>query len=280
MDRQELADFLRSRRERVTPADVGIEAGGRRRTPGLRREEVAWLAGMSVDYYARLEQARGPHPSRQVLGALARALRLSEAERNYLHHLAGEPPKPPPGPPRDVPQGVLRLLDRLDDVPAFVLDAKYDVLAWNPMAAALIADFSTWPANRRNLLWQSITASPARARYDEEAARQFGREIVGDLRAASARYPDDPGIAELIAALLDFSPEFAEMWARHEVHVRTSTTKVMDHPQVGRLDLDCEVLDIPQRDQRLVLYTAAPGTASYDALQLLRVTGTQTLSTP
>lgn len=140
VDRQELAGFLRDRRARVQPQDVGLETGQRRRTPGLRREEVARLAGMSVDYYIRLEQARGPHPSRQILGALARALRLSDDEREYVYNLAGERGAPPAGPPQEVPAAILHLLDRMDDTPAYVIDAKYDVLAWNPLAAALLRD--------------------------------------------------------------------------------------------------------------------------------------------
>src|SRR5690348_7523742 len=151
MDRPQLAEFLRSRRERLRPEDVGLPAGLRRRTPGLRREEVASLATMSTDYYTRLEQGRGPRPSRPVLTGLARALRLSDDERDHLFRLAGEQPGPPPGPPADVRSGVLRMLARLD-VPGLVLDAKYDVLAWNPLAAALIADFSALPPRERNLL--------------------------------------------------------------------------------------------------------------------------------
>jgi transcriptional regulator with XRE-family HTH domain len=149
VDRKELADFLKSRRERIQPQDVGLEAGPRS-TPGLRREEVARLAGMSVDYYIRLEQARGPRPSRQILGALARALRLTDDEREYVYNLAGERSAPPPGPPQEVPAGILHLLDRLDDTPAFVLDAKYDVLSWNALAAALITDFSALAPIDRN----------------------------------------------------------------------------------------------------------------------------------
>lgn len=275
VDRAELADFLRSRRDRVRPADAGLEAGPRRRTQGLRREEVARLAGMSVDYYIRLEQARGPRPSRQVLGALARALRLSDDERSYLFHLAGEAPAPP-GPSRDVPAGILRLLDRLDDVPAMVLDAKYDILAWNPMAAALYTDFSAYPEKERNTIrWLFLRAAPALQSPD---GRQFARESVADLRAAAARYPDDPGIRKLVAELSAASDVFAELWAAHEVGVRRSTRKLLVHPVVGPMELDCDVLLIPQRDQRLVMYTAAPGTPSHEALGLLRVVGVQNLN--
>jgi transcriptional regulator with XRE-family HTH domain len=276
-NRAELAGFLRSRRERVQPGDVGLERGARRRTPGLRREEVARLAGMSVDYYARLEQARGPRPSRQVLAALSRALRLSDDERAHLHYLSGEPPGPPPGPSREVRAGVLHLLERLDDTPVFVLDAKYDVLAWNALAAALITDFSALPPSDRNVIWRFFTDPAARSRHDEEGGWRFARESVADLRAAAARYPDDPGIRRLVTRLLANSPEFVELWAGHEVRVRRSARKRLNHPAVGWLELDCETLHLPEADQWVVLYTAAPGTRSYEALRLLKVIGVQDL---
>ncbi|WP_344488485.1 helix-turn-helix transcriptional regulator [Nonomuraea monospora] len=275
--RTELAGFLRSRRELVQPSDVGLERGERRRTPGLRREEVARLAGMSVDYYARLEQARGPRPSRQVLGALCRALRLSDDERAYLHYLTGEPPGPPPGPSREVRPGVLHLLDRLDDTPAFVMDATYNVLAWNPLAAALIADFSALPPGERNFIWRYFTDPAARERHDPEGARRFARESVADLRAAAARYPDDPALRRLVGRLLERSAEFAELWAGHDVTVARSMRKRLRHPAVGWLELDCETLHVADGDQFVVLYTAAPGSPSYEALRLLKVIGTQDL---
>jgi len=278
-DRAELAAFLRRRRARVQPADVGLEAGQRRRTPGLRRQEVAQLAGMSVDYYIRLEQGRGPRPSRQMLAAISRALRLSHDEGAYLHHLAGEAPGPPPGPARDVRPGVLHLLDRLDDTPAIVCDAKYDVLAWNSMAAALIGDFSALPPGERNVIWRFFTDPDARGRHDADGARRFARESVADLRAASARYPGDSGVRRLVARLLAASPEFRGLWAEQDVQVRRSAHKRLRHPVVGWLDLDCEALHDPDRDQWVVLYTAPPGTPSHEALRLLKVVGTQDLAT-
>ncbi|MEJ3746014.1 helix-turn-helix transcriptional regulator [Actinomycetes bacterium KLBMP 9797] len=282
MDRRQLADFLRSRRARVGPQDVGLAAGGRRRTPGLRREEVARLAGISVDYYARLEQARGPRPSRQVLSALARALRLYEAERAHLYHLAGEVPAPPTGPRQDVPPGVLHLLDRLDDTPAYVIDAKYQLLAWNPMAAALLGDPTTWPAEQFNLIW-SLFAGPysAQALADPRSSA-FADECVAALRAAAARYPGDPGIHGLIARLRAASPDFTRRWDRHQVcSPPGSTTKQIQHPVVGELTLECEVLDLAGHGQHLIIYTAAPGSPSAEKLKLLGVVGTQwTADTP
>ncbi|REE95516.1 helix-turn-helix transcriptional regulator [Thermomonospora umbrina] len=278
MDRRELAEFLRSRRARVRPEDVGLENGPRRRTPGLRREEVARLAGMSVDYYIRLEQARGPRPSRQILGALARALRLTDAERDHLHHLAGEAPLPSTGPPQDVPAGILHLLDRLDDTPAFVIDAKYDVLAMNPMAAALFGESSrTIPRELNPMRRFFLHPAASRICVDGEYGL-FARASAADLRAATARYPDDPGVAELVRELRAGSDLFARLWEEHEVAVQTSNVKTFRHPVVGPIELHCDVLEVPERDQRVVLYTAAPGTPAHEALKLLRVVGTQEMT--
>jgi transcriptional regulator with XRE-family HTH domain len=277
MDRNELAEFLRSRRERLRPSDVGLAAGQRRRTPGLRREEVALLAAMSVDYYTRLEQSRGPQPSRAVLTGIARALRLSDDERAHLFHLAGEQPEPATGPSSDVRAGILHLLDRLDDTPALVIDAKYQVLAWNQLAAALITDFSALPPRERNLIRRRFLScdAPESRLYGNEETLQFAREVVADLRAAAARYPDDPDIRALIEDLLASSPEFARLWAEHEVAIQRGMCKTINHPVVGALTVQCEMLLVPDCDQRVLLYSAEPGTPSHEALQLLKVIGTQ-----
>ncbi|MEV8373314.1 helix-turn-helix transcriptional regulator [Kribbella sp. NPDC056861] len=278
MDRAQLAEFLRIRRERLRPDDVGLPAGLRRRTPGLRREEVAGLATMSTDYYTRLEQGRGPRPSRPVLTGLARALRLSDDERAHLFRLAGEQPAPPTGPPTDVRTGVLRMLVRLD-VPGLVLDAKYDVLAWNPLAAALITDFSALPPRERNLLrLRFLSGSRQEERFGERQTTEFAREAAADLRAATGRYPADPSIAALVTDLVEGSDEFARIWALHEVATQQSMCQTIHHPTVGRIDVVCEVLLIPERDQRVILYTAAPRSPSDRALRLLEVVGTQSLS--
>ncbi|WBQ03707.1 helix-turn-helix transcriptional regulator [Kribbella sp. CA-293567] len=280
MDRAQLAEFLRIRRERLRPDDVGLPAGLRRRTPGLRREEVAGLATMSTDYYTRLEQGRGPRPSRPVLSGLARALRLSEDERGHLFRLAGEQPAPQPGPPADVRTGVLRMLARLD-VPGLVLDAKYDVLAWNPLAAALITDFSAVPPRERNLLrLRFLSGSRQVDRFGERQTAQFARESAADLRAATGRYPDDSSIAALVTDLVEGSEEFARIWTLHEVATQQSMCQTILHPAVGRIDVVCEVLLIPDRDQRVILYTADPGSPSDQAIRLLEVVGTQSLTTP
>jgi hypothetical protein len=275
VDRTQLAEFLRSRRSHVQPGDVGLSVGVRRRTPGLRREEVARLAGISVDYYTRLEQARGPRPSRQVLAALARALRLAEDERKHLHHLAGDVPEPPNGPCREVPVGVLHLLDRLDDTPAYVIDCKYDVLAWNHMAVALLGDFGAIPEPDRNIVWQAFCGPRRVDRYPGPDVDEFADQCVADLRAAAARFPHYPEIKQLLDRLRANSPEFVRRWDRHRVCVRRGTTKRLHHPVVGELELDCELLDIADRGQRLVIYTAAPGSRSAESLRLLDVVGTQ-----
>ncbi|MEU0962757.1 helix-turn-helix transcriptional regulator [Micromonospora aurantiaca] len=280
MDRRELAVFLRSRRERITPADVGLPAGRRRRTPGLRREEAARLAFISTEYYTRLEQGRGPRPSREVLAGLARALRLSDAERDHLHHLAGAPPAPPSGPPREVRQSVLDLLHRLPQAAAFVTSAAFEVIAWNDLAAALMEDFSAVPRRDRNLVRRAFLGPHLHGAglYDVSDVSEFARHSVGRLRAAAARYPDDPEMAALIAELLAGSEEFARLWASHEVGGARTLCKTFRHPLVGPVTVNCDVLDITDRDQQVVIYTATPGSPSEEALRLLSVIGTQRMT--
>ncbi len=282
MDRNELGAALRTWRERLRPADVGLPAGSRRRTPGLRREEVAALAGMSVDYLTRLEQGRGPRPSEAVLGALARALRLSDAERDHLFLLAGGAP-PIPGRIRSaVRPSVLRLMDRFTDLPALLLDAKTEVLAWNPMAAALLGDLSSIPPERRNVARQAFGPARDLARIGPETGTdteqdRLDRALVSDLRRSAARYPDDPGLRRLVADLLASSPAFARLWALRELDERHGDTKAVHHPELGVLVLDCTTLQVQGDDQVLLVYSAAPGTPAADALALLRVVGLQRL---
>ncbi|QSB13323.1 helix-turn-helix domain-containing protein [Natronosporangium hydrolyticum] len=268
MERTELASFLRTRRERVLPQQVGLAAGPGRRTPGLRRQEVAQLAGISVDYYIRLEQARGPHPSTQVLEALARALRLSGDERAHLFHLVGTAPLPTAGAHREVPVGIRQLLERLDDTPAIVVDPGYVLLAWNPMWAALTGtDPATLPAEQRSALHGFFSEDGA------GCPAEHARDVVADLRAATARHPTDPALAQLVADLSARSPAFRQLWATHEVAVRRDTSKRLRHPLVGELTLDVQTLQVPGEEQRLMLFTAAPDSPSAQALQLLKVVG-------
>ncbi|KAB2390398.1 helix-turn-helix transcriptional regulator [Actinomadura montaniterrae] len=278
MDRTELADFLRHCRIRLAPADVGLPQGVRRRTPGLRREEVAQLAGMSTDHYTRLEQARGSRPSRQMLSAVARALRLTSDERDHLFHLAGEQP-PRNHPATDhVRPGLLLLLDRLTDTPAQVVNDGGDILAQNPMAKALHGDASALPEQQRNIVWRYFTDPSARELFPVEDHDRAARVAVADLRAALARRPRDPRLTALVRRLRARSDEFAALWDAHHVAVRRADTKRFQHPIVGLLELDCEVVLTPEHDQRLVIHTARPGTTSYERLELLRVVGLQDLT--
>ncbi len=277
MNRAELADFLRTRREKLSPSDVGLPASTRRRTPGLRREEVALLAGMSVDYLARLEQSRGPRPSRQVLAALARALRLSDDERDHLFRVAGEPPPEPTAVTRHVRPGVLHLLDRLGDSAAMVISDAGDVLAWTPLAAALFVDFSAVPAAERNLYRMAFTGPESLHRLPPEDRERTARAHVADLRATVARRPNDAHLRELVDGLRAASPLFEQLWVEHDVAVRHDDRKRIVHPLVGLLELDCEVLLTPEHNQRLVLHTAPPGTETADRLELIRVVGLQQL---
>ncbi|MFJ9211745.1 helix-turn-helix transcriptional regulator [Streptomyces sp. NPDC102264] len=282
MDRQELAAFLRSRRERITPADVGLPAGPRRRTPGLRREEAARLAYISTEYYTRLEQARGPRPSREVLAGLARALRLSDPERDHLHHLAGAPPGPPPGPSREVRQSILDLLRRLPQAAAIVTSATYEVIAWNDLAAALMEDFSAVSRRDRNLVRRTfLDPSPRGQRlYGVSDVDAFARASAQQLRAVAARYPGDPEVTGLVDELLAGSEEFTRLWGSHDVSAEPTLRKTFQHPLVGPVTVDCDTLDITDRDQRVVIYTAAPGSPSEEALRLLSVIGTQRMDVP
>ncbi|GLW30328.1 helix-turn-helix transcriptional regulator [Actinoplanes regularis] len=280
MDRGELAAFLRSRRERISPADVGLPAGRRRRTPGLRREEAARLAFISTEYYTRLEQARGPRPSREVLAGLARALRLTDAESAHLHHLAGESPLPPAGPSREVRQSILDLLSRLPQAAATVIAADFEVIAWNELAAALMEDFSALDRRDRNLV-RRVFLGPhrdGRRLYGVSDADRFARGAARRLRAAAARYPGDPDLAGLVQDLLAGSAQFRELWASHDVNEEPTPSKTFQHPLVGPVTVNCDVLEMTDRDQRLVIYTAVPGSPSEQALRLLSVIGTQRLA--
>ncbi|GAA3235241.1 helix-turn-helix transcriptional regulator [Nonomuraea helvata] len=270
MNRDELADFLRIRRAHVTPAEVGLPGGDRRRTPGLRRQEVAQLAGMSIDYYIRLEQGRGPHPSRQVLNALARALMLSQDERAHLLHLAGHAVETPRI-REDVPESLLHLIGFLEEVPAYVLDARYDFRAWNPLANVLMGNLDALGPEDRNVIrWVFMSPDIAEHLSDEEKSR-FARASVADLRAAAGRYPDDRKLQALVAEMLALSPHFAELWARYEVEIRREQRKRITHPVVGTIDAICQVMPVPDRDDlRLVLYTTEPGSPSHQALRDLR----------
>lgn len=275
MDRAELATVLKTARSRLRPVDVGLAAGLRRQVPGLRREEVAQLAGLSVDYIVRLEQGRGPKPSDQVLGALVRALRLSlsDPDRDLVFRLAGSEPPHAGCVSMLVRPSVLRLLDRIPDLPAVVLSAKSDVLAWNPLAAALFGDFSQLPPAQRNLLWQRFLGAGADSARTGEEAGGDAADCVGCLRTAHAKYPGDADLVRLITELRAGSARFEQLWQTgRSGRLRSRTTEVT-HPELGVLTLDCDVLHDPEADQTVLVYSAAAATGTAGALELLRVTG-------
>jgi transcriptional regulator with XRE-family HTH domain len=283
VDRQEIGAFLRSRRERITPADVGLPAGSRRRTPGLRRDEVAQLAYISTDYYTRLEQARAPRPSREVLAALVRALRLNDGERDYLHRLVGVEPSRSPGPPTEVRQSIRDLLaHRLPLAAGIVVSATYEVLAWNDLACALLEDFSALSRRDRNIARRAFLGPHLQGRriYGVTDPEEYARTCALRLRSIAVKYPDDPETAALIRELRSGSSEFGRVWDEHDVVAQTATRKTFDHPVVGPVTLNCDTLDLADRDQRVVLYTPEPGSSSEEAMRLLAVLGTQRVDVP
>jgi transcriptional regulator with XRE-family HTH domain len=279
MDRAELADFVRRSRERLRPHEVGLPGGPRRRTPGLRREEVSQLAGISADYLMRLEQARSPQPSTQVLAALARALRLTEDERDHLYNLAGH--RPPAGrlAGNHVRPGLLHLLDQLTATPAQILNDLGDVLAQNAMAQAL---FGNVCSERRhdcdldhNILWRWFNDPALRHAFPADEHDHQSHRLVADVRAAAARRGYDADSTALVERLSASSTEFTSLWRLHEVAVpRHSRMRVL-HPQVGPIVLDCEIMLTPSEDQRLLIFTAPPGAPDTNQLELLRVVGSE-----
>jgi transcriptional regulator with XRE-family HTH domain len=278
MDRAALADFLRRRREALQPADVGIPLTARRRTPGLRREDVAALAAMSTDYYTRLEQQRGPQPSEQMLSSLARALRLTSDERDYLFLLAGHTAPPPAAGAGHVPPALLRVLDRLDDTPALILNSLGETLVQNRMAAALLGRRTDYTGLARSEIYRWFTDPAERLRYPEHDRARQSRAQVANLRAAHGCAGSHPRAAELVRALQKASPEFAGLWERHEVARRFEDHKVLVHPELGEIELDCQVLFTEDQSQALLVLTAPPRTEGYEKLRLLAVLGQQDFS--
>ncbi|MDT7617369.1 MAG: hypothetical protein QOF00_4816 [Pseudonocardiales bacterium] len=264
-------------RDRVSPETVGLPAGGHRRAAGLRREELALLAGISVDYITRLEQGRASNPSAQVVEALARALRLSGPERAHLFRLAGLAPPGPETVPAYITPSVQRLLDRLTGTPVAVYDASWTLLVANPPYAALMGDPSGWRGNQRNSVWRHFLGPGTRARHTPESLRAFETALVADLRAAAGRYPADQQLQRLVAELRANSDRFTELWDCGTVGHHEAARKTIDHPQVGPLTLDCDVLTVASSDLHIMIYTAEPGTEDAERLALLTVLGNQTL---
>ncbi|MEU8659150.1 helix-turn-helix transcriptional regulator [Actinoplanes philippinensis] len=275
---RELGRALRGWRDRTTPQAAGVPAGGVRRAAGLRREELAQLAGLSVDYVVRLEQGRATSPSVQVLSALSRALRLSTAEREHLFVLAGQTAPGVGRIPPDMPPGVRRLLDQLDGVALTVCDASWNMIEWNPLGAALIGDLSMLRGRERNVAWREFTGMPSRIRCSPEQTALFRAVLVTDLRAATARYPADPGLRDLVAALRAASADFVRLWDDGVVGTHESNSKTVHHPEVGSFSVDCDVLTAPGSDVKVVCYSAPVGSDAADRLKLLSVIGTQSMS--
>ncbi|MBO9532973.1 MAG: helix-turn-helix domain-containing protein [Solirubrobacteraceae bacterium] len=274
MDREGLAEFLRLRREALQPADVGIDPGQRRRTAGLRREEVASLAAMSTDFYTRLEQARGSHPSETMVAAVARALRLSPDERDHAYRLAGY--NPPVRVARtDHPTPALLRIISLLDTPAQITSDLGVNLAQNSMAIALMGNQMRGEGLRRNMIYRWFTEPDARARVPAEDHPSHSRNYVSTVRTAHSRTPDDPEANALVDGLLAASSEFAELWAEHPVGFRLESRKRFQHPSVGLLHLDCQYLTADNLSERVIVFTAAPGSPDAEKLRLLSVVGDQ-----
>ncbi|MCZ2818174.1 helix-turn-helix transcriptional regulator [Modestobacter sp. VKM Ac-2984] len=274
VDRAALGDFLRARREALSPEDVGLVPRVRRRTPGLRREDVAELCAMSVDYVARLERGDGPQPSAQMAAALARGLRLTLAERDHLFLLCGHRPACRELRGQHVGPALLRVLDRLADTPAQVIGPAGETLLQTPAAVALLGEQTQHAGLARSATYRWFTDHGERARYLLDDHELNGRVQVSQLRAAAARDGADSRAAQVVATLRRDSAEFAELWDRHEVGLRWSDAKRFVHPQLGRLDLHCQTLLDPDQGQSLLVFTATPGTEDAEKLALLAVLGT------
>jgi transcriptional regulator with XRE-family HTH domain len=264
----ELGILLRRWRERVTPADVGLPTGTGRRVRGLRRQEVAQLSGVSADYIVQLEQGRATSPSTQVLAALARALRLSNFERDHLLRLAGYGPPadhaPTPSP------AVRRVVDQLDSTPAAIYDLCWNPLAWNPMWAAVNGDPLSRPARARNMLWSFMTGLPSRVKRRPDQALRIQQVLVGDLRARIGQHARDDRLTKYVADLSSESDHFRNIWASEHIAAYRHEEKVIHHPDAGILTLDCDVLAADNSELRLVVYTARRHSETTDRLHQLQ----------
>ncbi|GAB2889259.1 helix-turn-helix transcriptional regulator [Streptomyces deserti] len=275
----ELGRFLRARRTQTSPESAGLTPGsGTRRTPGLRREELATLAGVSIDYYARLERGKETRPSPEVVDALARALHLGDDEHQHLRELAARAaryaPEPPPAPPRTVRPHIKLLLETMRPNPAYVVSRSLDLLAWNPGGLALYAGIDDWPVKQRNLA-RYLFLHPAARTVFTDWDNQI-RGCVARLRALAGTDPDAPDLAALVGELVLKSPDFAGLWERYEVKGRKYATKSFHHPQVGDITLGFQAMHLEGTPgQRLGVYTAEPGTPDHDAMLLLDMTATQ-----
>lgn len=268
MNLQEVAVFLRARRERVKPTERGLMSTGTRRTPGLRREEVAGLAGISTEYYTQLEQARGRQPSRAVLTCVSRALGLDRHERAVLFELAGLATLYPEHPVQTLGPGVVHLLERLPDASVTVQDARLDMIAWNPLATALLGDIAALVDDRKNLARRFFLERPGEhPHFSFDPDTQYGAYLMARVRRAAARYPRDPATLRLVDELMD-SAVFRGLWESNELYTPPrQLVKRTKHALVGRLELDCLVIDVPEDDQQVVMLTAKPGSESAKRLR-------------
>ena len=279
MEPWEFGRTLRRWRDRVTPETVGMPVGRRRRASGLRREELAALAGISADYLTRLEQGRATAPSAQVVEALARALRLSDPERDLLYRLAGHAAPGLDVVPSRVTPSVQRLLDRLAGTPVVVYDASWTLVLANAPYDALMGETSTWRGIERNAIWRNLAGPGNRTVHTAAEQADHEARLVADLRLTASRYPADRALRRLVGELAEASPRFAELWESSEPPPPPdpSKRKVVDHPAVGRITLDCDTLVVAVDDLRITVYTAEPGTEDAERLALAVVLGTQTL---
>lgn len=279
MDPVALASFLRSRRDALHPGDVGLPAGSRRRVQGLRREEVAQLASMSVDYYARLERGSGAQPSTSILDVLARVLRLTLDEREHVYLLAGyNAPDRITGSPHVAP-GLQRILGLLSSTPAFVVSDLAETLAQSPLADALFGDPSRHVGNDRSGIYRWFMRPEERLVYPVEDRARQGRSLVASLRAAVGRQGPRSAAATLARELERRSPEFAGWWQRQEVARRFEDHKTLIHPEVGAIRFDCQALFTEDRSQTLVVLTVTPRTEDEEKLRLLAVLGLSRFAT-
>ncbi|MCD2187415.1 helix-turn-helix transcriptional regulator [Actinomycetospora soli] len=275
----EFGRTLRRWRDRVEPATVGLPSGQRRRAAGLRREELAAIAGISADYLTRLEQGRATSPSAQVVEALARALRVSDAERDLLFGLAGHATPGRDVVPARITRSVQRLLDRLEHTPVAVFDAALTLLVANAPYDALMGDTTTWQGPERNVLWRHFVGPGGRVAYTSEGEEAFEETVVATLRLTASRYPADRSLRQLVDQLTARSPRFAQLWDADlpDPMAESSKRKTIEHPAVGPVTLDCDTLVVATDDVRIMVYTADPGTADAERLELAVVLGTQAL---
>ncbi|MFC9056480.1 helix-turn-helix transcriptional regulator [Streptomyces sp. NPDC057074] len=277
IDRAGLAAFLRRRRELLQPEDVGLPRGPRRRTSGLRREEVAELCHMSTDYYARLERERGPQPSESMIASIAQGLHLSLDERDHLFHLGGHaPPARGTGAVDEhISPGLLRILDRLDDTPAEVVTELGETLRQTPLGIALTGDTTRYTGPARSIGYRWFTDPASRGLYAPEDHAFLSRMFASGLREVTALRGPGSRAAHYAELLLARSDEFRALWDKQEVGVRPDHVKRFSHPEVGALELNCQTLLDPDQSHRLLVYTAVPGSESHDRLRLLAVIGPQ-----